>query len=214
MQVITIDGPAAAGKGTIGRCVAQRLKCFYLDSGLIYRQMASWVLDLGVDTHEIKEVLPIVTANVDKFRWEDINEAVLRSERVSIGASRIGVFPEIRRISNKLQHECVSNISGWSVIDGRDAGTNVFPEADIKLFITARADVRAKRRYSQLRERGEVPDLKQLEIEIIQRDLRDQNRDVAPLKPAADAYIIDTSDELVDESLLRALKYLEKYAVA
>lgn len=216
MKVITIDNPSAAGKGTIGSTLSQRLNCFYLDSGMLYRQMAAWVLDAGVSLTEESDVKNIVAQRLPFFKWTQgyVPFEDLRAPKISDAASKIGMFPEVRRLANQYQRDLVSSSSGWVVVDGRDAGTVVFPDAVVKLFITASPNVRARRRYLQLIEKGYTPDLTQLEEEIIQRDLRDQKRDIAPLKPAPDAYIIDTSEETVDESVHRVLKYLEKYIIA
>lgn len=216
MKVITIDGPSAAGKGTIGANLSQRLNCFYLDSGMLYRQIAAWVLDAGVSFTEETDVKNIVAQKLPSFKWAQgyVSSEDLRAPKISDAASKIGVLQEVRRLANQYQRDLVSAAAGWVVVDGRDAGTVVFPDAVVKLFITASPNIRAKRRYLQLIEKGYTPDLNQLEEEIIQRDLRDQKRDIAPLKPAPDAYIIDTSEEMVDESVHRVLKYLEKYIIA
>jgi len=211
MNVITIDGPSAAGKGTIGLKLSERLNCLYLDTGLLYRQLAAWVVEAGIDLHDEGSILSMLAGRLSSLRWNQLNTNVLRTPAISDAASRIGTIKSIREIANQFQRDSAALTHGWVVVDGRDAGTVVFPEAVVKLFITATPDVRAKRRYVQLLERGYTPELKELEEEIVQRDLRDQKREIAPLKPAADAYIIDTSDETIEESVHRVLKYLEKY---
>lgn len=214
MDVITIDGPSAAGKGTIGAKLSERLGCYYLDSGLLYRQLAAWALEAGVDLTNEAAICDVVTdrlSNVD-FKLEQSDK--LRSSEVSDAASKIGVLRSVRERANQYQRDYVEDSEKSVIIDGRDAGTVVFPDAKFKLFITATPDVRAQRRYAQLIERGYTPtDLKSLEEEIVQRDLRDQKREIAPLKAAPDAYIIDTTEETSDESVQRILKYLEKYLV-
>lgn len=211
MNVITIDGPSAAGKGTLGAILAERLGCFYLDSGLWYRQFTAWALEAGTDLENELEVSKIVDHNLNVLNLDCAKADSLRTPVVSAAASKIARFQSIRTLANQLQRDFVSKASRWVVIDGRDAGTVVFPDAKIKLFVTASPDVRAKRRYDQLVERGYASEIKSLEEEIVQRDLRDQNREIAPLKPAPDAYIIDTSEETAEESIQRILKYLEKY---
>jgi cytidylate kinase len=211
VKVITIDGPSAAGKGTIGAKLSKELKCRYLDSGLLYRQFAAWILQARLESLEESAVEGEIKKRLVDFSISDANAEVLRTPEVSDIASKIGVFPTVRAIANQFQHTFAAAADSWVIIDGRDAGTVVFPQAQLKLFVTARPDVRANRRYAQLKERGNAPDLKTLTQEIISRDLRDQKRAVAPLKPASDAYIIDTSEESPDESVRRILKTLEKY---
>lgn len=211
MNVITIDGPSAAGKGTLGAILAERLGCFYLDSGLWYRQFTAWALNAGISLEDEAAVGKIVDHNLNVLKMSCGKADTLRTPEVSAAASKVAKFATIRTLANQLQREFVSSASGWVVIDGRDAGTVVFPTAKIKLFVTASPDVRARRRYEQLVERGYASEIKSLEEEIVQRDLRDQNREIAPLKPAPDAYIIDTSEETPQESVHRILKYLERY---
>lgn len=211
MKVITIDGPSAAGKGTIGAKLSKELSCKYLDSGLLYRQFARWVLDAGLDGLDEALVHQEITQRLEHFNLESVRAEELRSPEISDMASKIGVFQSVRMIANGYQQAYAAAVDGWVIVDGRDAGTVVFPQAELKLFVTARPDVRANRRYAQLIDRGYTPDLKALTQDIISRDLRDQKRSVAPLKPASDAYIIDTSEESPDESVRRILKTLEKY---
>ncbi|QOL20233.1 (d)CMP kinase [Candidatus Bodocaedibacter vickermanii] len=214
MDVITIDGPSAAGKGTIGSKLSQRLGCYYLDSGLLYRQLAAWALEAGVDLTNEAAVCDVITVKLSNVEFKLEPSDKLRSSEVSDAASKIGVLRSVRERANQYQRDYVEAAEKSIIIDGRDAGTVVFPDAKFKLFITATPDVRAKRRYDQLVERGYAPaDLKSLEEEIVQRDLRDQKREIAPLKAAPDAYIIDTTEETADESVQRILKYLEKYLV-
>lgn len=211
MNVITIDGPSAAGKGTLGAILAERLDCLYLDSGLWYRQFTVWALEAKIDLDNELEISKVVDHNLNDLNLGCDKADSLRTPEVSAAASKVARFQSIRTLANQLQRDFVSKASTWVVIDGRDAGTVVFPDAKIKLFVTALPDVRAKRRYDQLVERGYASEIKSLEEEIVQRDLRDQNREIAPLKPAPDAYLIDTSEETAEESVQRILKYLEKY---
>lgn len=211
MNIITLDGPSAAGKGTIGKLLAQRLGCLYLDSGLIYRQFAKWALAAGVDLSDESAVYTVLLVQLPTLDLVQADSHTLRTANLSDAASKIGVLPSVRRLANEFQRKAAASYSGWVVVDGRDAGTVVFPDAEVKLFVTATPDVRARRRYHQLAAEGGTPSLEELETEIIQRDLRDQNREIAPLRPAPDAYIIDTSNEIPQESIHRILKYVEKY---
>lgn len=211
MNVITIDGPSAAGKGAIGARLSHELSCKYLDSGLLYRQFAAWSIEVGLDGLDERGVESEIARRLPDFSLDAVKSEELRTPEISDMASKIGVFKSVRAIANRFQQDYVAAVDGWVIIDGRDAGTVVFPQAALKLFVTARPDVRANRRYAQLVERGYTPDLKTLAEEIISRDMRDQKRSVAPLKPASDAYIIDTSEESPDESVRRILKMLEKY---
>ncbi|MDP3935909.1 MAG: (d)CMP kinase [Alphaproteobacteria bacterium] len=211
MDVITIDGPSAAGKGTIGLMLSQRLGYYYLDSGSLYRQLAAWALDAGGDLSDEAVVYTIITDKLSKTDFNSEQSDRLRSSEVSDAASKIGVLRSVRERANQYQRDFVASSEKSVIVDGRDAGTVVFPDANFKLFITATPDVRAQRRYAQLVEQGYTPDLKSLEEELVQRDLRDQKREIAPLKAAPDAYIIDTTEETSDESVQRILKYLEKY---
>lgn len=213
MKVITIDGPSAAGKGTIGASLAKRLDCSYLDSGLLYRQFGLWSLEKAINLEDEALVLTTVSNHLSQLNWDYIQPDVLRQADISEAASTISVFHSIRNLANQFQRDYASAASKWVIIDGRDAGTVVFPDAMIKLFITATLCVRAKRRYEQLIGLGYSANLSEVEADILRRDLRDQTRSVAPLKPAEDAYIVDTSEEAVDQSIDRISKYLEKYLV-
>lgn len=176
--------------------------------------MGFWLKESDVDSTDEVEVLNFINAQLPSLDLTTIDSDQLRAPEVSEFTSKISVFPLLRECANAFQRKVVAEKEQWVVVDGRDAGTVVFPDAAVKLFITASPDVRARRRCEQLKASGKGVDLETIEREIFQRDLRDQTRDVAPLKPAPDAYIIDTSEEDVSETVNRTLKYLEKYVLA
>lgn len=214
VKVITIDGPSAAGKGTLGSKLSDNLNCFYLDSGLVYRHLGYLVKKSQIDLDNEAVVLEFVSNALQRLDWSELDLELLRNPEISQYASKISVYGLIREYANKFQRRFVAEKDQWVIVDGRDAGTVVFPDAAVKLFVTASPDIRARRRYDQLKDSGKEVALELVEREILQRDLRDQTREIAPLKPAPDAYIIDTSEECVTETVDRVLKYLEKYVLA
>ncbi len=192
IPVITIDGPGGAGKGTIGRSLAKRLGFHFLDSGALYRLLALKVvqgkLDEGNESALVKAALQLELPSEDE---------ALRSEVVGNTASRVAAMPAVREAL--LARQRAAAIAPGLVADGRDMGTVVFPHANLKLFLTASATERAARRFQELRNRGLNVTLAGLLLEIEERDQRDQNRAIAPLKPAADGVIIDTTGQDIQE---------------
>ena len=201
IPVLTIDGPSGAGKGTVSRAVAKSLDWNYLDSGSIYRSLAIAVLKKNVDITNIAEVVNIAQAMQLEFECGD--ELIVKldgvditselpSERTGNTASIIAVYPEVRDVLLQKQKD-FQQLPGL-VADGRDMGTVVFPEAANKVYLTASANERGKRRYKQLIEKGIDANLVKITKEIEARDCRDQERSTAPLKVAEDALYIDSSD--------------------
>lgn len=182
MFTVAIDGPAAAGKGTISKAVAAHFGFDHLDTGLLYRAVGARVLD-GADATEAARALSP----------EDLEASNLRSAEVAQMASQVAVIPEVRAALVTFQREFARR-PGGAVLDGRDIGTVICPAADLKFFVTARPEIRARRRYDELREKGEVTSLDAVLADVKARDDRDMNRADAPLKPATDAVLIDTSD--------------------
>ncbi len=209
IPVITIDGPAASGKGTIAARVARSLGFHYLDSGALYRLATFAALKHGISLDDAA-ALAAQAANLDPvfdgekilFEGEDVS-TVIRSEAVSSATSQVAAIPEVREALFNLQRRFAR--APGLVADGRDMGTVIFPKAELKVFLTATARVRAERRYKQLVERGEAADLDALTRDLEARDKRDRERETAPLRAAIDAYILDTSEmdiESVEKKVL------------
>jgi CMP/dCMP kinase len=215
IPVLTIDGPSGAGKGTVSRAVAQKLGWHYLDSGSIYRSLAIAVADAGVDAQSIKVICQVA----EKMRLEfDCAEQLtvyldginitdrLGLESTGNDASIIAAYPEVRAILLQKQKD-FQQLPGL-VADGRDMGTVVFPNAEFKVFLTASASERAKRRYKQLIEKGIDANLDQITKEVEQRDRRDQERETAPLAQAKDALYIDSSTLSIDQVIDQVIKLI------
>ena len=191
--VVAIDGPAAAGKGTIAKTVSDRFGFNYLDTGLLYRAVGARTL-LGDD--------PVNAA--EQLDPEELNDPNLRSAEVANAASRVASIQEVRAALFDFQRRFAQR-AGGSVLDGRDIGTAVCPDADVKLFITAALEVRAKRRFEQLCENGVTIDYETVLADVKARDSRDMSRQDAPLIAAQDAKLIDTSDLTANQSTERAV---------
>lgn len=188
---VAIDGPAAAGKGTIARAVAETFGFAHLDSGLLYRAVGAQVL---AGTEAVAAAQALDASNLD--------EEALRTAAVAQAASQVAVIPEVRAALVDVQRAFAAR-AGGAVIDGRDIGTVICPDAALKLFVTASAAARARRRYDELIARGQEADLAQVTADVEARDRRDRERAHAPLKPAEDAILLDTSD-LTPEAAIAA----------
>jgi len=184
---VAIDGPAAAGKGTIARAVAAAFGLLHLDTGLLYRAVGA----MGGD--------PVAAAR--GLTAADLNRPGLRSLEAGQAASRIAVIPEVRAALVDFQRR-IARAPGGAVLDGRDIGTVICPEAEVKLFVTASPEIRARRRWAEL---GAGADYDRVLAEVRERDARDMGRADAPLRPAADAVVLDTSDIGVEEAVARAI---------
>jgi cytidylate kinase len=204
MPVIAVDGPAASGKGTIARALASHLGLPHMDTGLPYRAVALNLWRWGGDPAIEFEALRAC----DNLGL-DPDDPELRSEPVSKIASMISSYPSVRAALLKRQQDFASQ-AGGAVLDGRDIGTVIAPEADVKLFVTASPEVRAKRRLKELEGRGMQAHFDEVLADIRARDERDSTRDVAPLKPAADAILLDTSDLDVDAAIAEAIRLVEE----
>lgn len=206
-NIITIDGPAASGKGTVARRVAQALKFAYVDTGAIYRLVAKTCLDnkIGFDSEEA--VVAAAQKMALRLNVADFDNPTIRSDDVGNGASKIAAMPSVRaallQIQRNLAHSPPKLTNGMvalgAVMDGRDIGTVVCPDADFKFFITASPQIRAERRTKELQSKGISCTYETVLQDMQERDARDSDRDIAPLKPADDAQVIDTSSLSVDE---------------
>jgi CMP/dCMP kinase len=195
---IAIDGPAAAGKGTIGRALAAHFGFAHLDTGLLYRATGRRVLT-GLDPVEAAQNL----------RAEDLDADDLRTPDVSQAASRVAAIPEVRQALLDFQR-AFARRAGGAVLDGRDIGTVICPEAEVKLFVTASDDERARRRHKELSESGHAATLDEVMDDLRQRDARDSARAAAPLKPAEDALRLDTSEMTIDQAVAAAVAEVER----
>ncbi|HSF47433.1 MAG TPA: (d)CMP kinase [Burkholderiales bacterium] len=209
VPVIAIDGPSASGKGTIAARVAQQLKFHYLDSGALYRLVALAAKRRGIPSDAEARLAAMAEDLKVDFRgeavWldhEDVTQEI-RSEEIAAGASIMAALPQVRRELLELQR--AFRKPPGLVAEGRDMGTIVFPDAVLKIFLTASAQERAERRYKQLREKGMHANLNALLQDIVQRDARDSERTVAPLKKAADAELLDTTARSIDEAVAEVL---------
>ena len=215
---IAIDGPAGAGKSTIAKQVAAKKGYIYVDTGAMYRAMALYLYRNGIDADDSAAISsrcnePDITieyrdgVQVVLLDGENVN-SLLRTPQVSDMASRSSVNPDVRAKLLSLQQELARKEN--VVMDGRDIGTVVLPNAQVKIFLTASVAVRAKSRYFELLEKGEKAELSEITAQIIERDERDMNRPVAPLKQAEDAVLVDTSDLTIDEVVAKILSIIEE----
>lgn len=204
---IAIDGPSGAGKSTIAKRVAKELSFIYVDTGAMYRAMALYVLKNGIDPQDEEKVAAICPEIDVTILYEDGVQQVLlngenvsteiRQEEVGNTASKISVIPQVREKLVALQRQLAEKEN--VVMDGRDIGTQVLPNAAVKIYLTASSAQRTKRRYLELQEKGMPGELEQIEADIIERDHRDMNRAISPLRQAEDAVLVDASFMNIEE---------------
>ncbi|WP_170357084.1 (d)CMP kinase [Ruegeria arenilitoris] len=194
---VAIDGPAAAGKGTISKAVAAHFGLAHLDTGLLYRAVGRRTLD-GTDPVEAARSL---TA-------EELEQGDLRTAEIAQAASKVAVIPEVRAALVDFQRSFARR-AGGAVLDGRDIGTVICPEAEVKLFVTASPEVRAERRYMELADKSEDVTRAQVLADVRERDARDAERSTAPMKPADDAVILDTSNLSIEAALEKAVAVIQ-----
>lgn len=204
-MIFAVDGPAAAGKGTIARALAQHYGFHFLDTGTLYRRVGLVLLKSSLDAHDAAAASTIAQ-NLNNHEFED---AELRNEAVAGAASVVAAIPAVRSALLDFQREFAAQLPG-SVLDGRDIGTVVCPDANAKLFITASPLVRAKRRFAELRAEGSNEIFNAVLEDIKQRDERDKTRAIAPLVPAADATVIDTSEMTIEVAVARAIRAVDQ----
>ena len=202
--VIAIDGPAASGKGTLSRRLADRYRLPHLDTGLTYRALGKAMLDAGLDLGD--ETAAIAMAG--KVDPSALAASVLSAHEIGEAASRVAVIPEVRRILVEKQRAFARQPAG-AVLDGRDIGTVVCPDATVKLYVTASAEVRANRRYREILSRGGTGDEAQILADVRKRDERDMGRADSPLRPAEDAHLLDTSDMDIETAFLQACAIID-----
>jgi len=202
-MIIAVDGPAASGKGTIARALARHFGLPHLDTGLLYRATALNLLETGGDPDS--EFAAARAAHIEQI---DADDPELRSEAVGGVASRISAYPLVRAALLERQTRFAAQ-PGGAVLDGRDIGTVIAPQAEAKLFVTARPEVRAERRLAELRRAGRNVHLAEVLADIRARDARDTGRGAAPLRQAEDAILLDTSDMDVEQAIAAAIAAVE-----
>ncbi|MFQ5566199.1 MAG: (d)CMP kinase [Paracoccaceae bacterium] len=203
--VVAIDGPAAAGKGTIARAVAARFGFAHLDTGLLYRAVGKKTLDQG---HGVLDegVAALIASELSPA---DLEAKELRGAMIARAASKVAAIPEVRKALLAFQRRFAAR-DGGAVLDGRDIGTVICPDADVKLFVTASDETRARRRLRELIERGEDATLAQVLADLRSRDARDAGRDDAPMRPAEDSHLLDTTELAIDAAVDKATRIIEQ----
>ncbi|MGF7001660.1 cytidylate kinase [Lachnospiraceae bacterium PFB1-21] len=215
---VAIDGPAGAGKSTIAKMVAKNRGFIYVDTGALYRALGYSLLQAGVDTNDKEAVTKYLPEVNVELAYEAGEQQVLangknvskeiRREEVGNIASKISAIKEVRAKLLDLQKDIASKND--VVMDGRDIGTFVLPEAQVKIYLTASVFERANRRYQELIKKGEQPELSQIEADIEQRDYQDMHREIAPLKQAEDAHLVDSSRMTIAEVVARIEGYIDE----
>lgn len=215
---IAIDGPAGAGKSSIAKLVAERLSFIYIDTGAMYRTMALYFMNRGINTkdqmlvesrcEEIDIRIHYENGEQQIFLNGDNVSVKIREEQVGNEASVVASYGKVREKLVALQRSMAA--SSDVIMDGRDIGTVVLPDADVKIYLTASSAVRAERRYKELTEKGAVCDLKKIEEDIKIRDDQDMNREISPLKQAEDAVLVDSSDMTIDQVIEEIISIVEK----
>lgn len=212
---VAIDGPSAAGKSTIAKLVAKKENFTYIDTGAMYRCVAYYCLSHDIDIHQEKDVekclahleIKLTQDNKVYLNGQDVSQEI-RKDEVSLGASVVSQYEAIRTFLVQSQRKMAQE--GNVILDGRDIGTVVLPDADLKIYQIASVETRALRRYKENQERGLEADLETIKEEIEQRDYQDMNRAISPLKKAKDAIELDTSDLSLDEVVEKVLELIQQ----
>lgn len=215
---IALDGPSGAGKSTIARKAAEKMNYIYVDTGALYRSIACYVIGKGIAPDNSEEIIPLLGEIDVKLEYKDGAQQVIlngenvsdkiRTPEISMGASKVSAIPEVREFLFGLQ----KNIAAENniIMDGRDIGTVVLPNADVKIFLTASAEERANRRFKELQEKGDSSTYDEVLADIKQRDYNDTHRETAPLKKADDAVEIDSTNLTLDESISEVCRVIEE----
>lgn len=216
---VAIDGPAGAGKSTIAKLVAKEKKFIYVDTGAMYRAMALYFIRCGIRAEESEKISAAVSGADVTIEYVNGEQQVLlngenvtpylRTEEVGNMASASSVNGDVRRKLVELQQKLAATAN--VVMDGRDIGTCVLPNADVKVYLTASVEVRADRRYQELLEKGQEADLEKIKKDIEERDHRDMHREISPLRRAEDAVMIDSSDLNIEESVKAIMELIASY---
>lgn len=218
---IAIDGPAGAGKSTIAKLVAKELSFIYVDTGAMYRAMALYLLKNGVNKENAEEISKVCKnaeisieyrdgVQIVLLNGENVN-AYLRTEEVGNMASVSSANPDVRAKLLELQRSLAAKQS--VVMDGRDIGTTILPNAEVKIYLTASSATRAKRRYLELTEKGTTCDITEIQKDIEERDARDMNREISPLRQAEDAVLVDSSEMSIEEVVKAILQIYEEKVI-
>jgi CMP/dCMP kinase len=204
-MIIAIDGPAASGKGTLGKKLAAHFGLRHLDTGLLYRAVAKTLMDAGQPCSDVAKA-EAAAKSLDLASFDD---AALKGRAVGEAASIVSAIPEVRAALVVLQRQFAATPPG-AVMDGRDIGTVICPDAPVKIFVTATAEVRARRRAKEFAAQGQAVDEATVLAEILARDDRDTTRKISPMKPAADAHLLDTTDMDIDQAFRAAVQLVER----
>lgn len=218
---VAIDGPAGAGKSTVARAAAKQLGFIYVDTGALYRAVGLNALKNGIKTNDPEGVSASLADITVELKFENGEQTVLlnsenvssqiRSPEASMAASDVSAIPSVRAFLFDLQRDIAKKNS--CIMDGRDIGTVVLPEAQVKIFLTASPEIRAKRRYDELIKKGESVEFKDVLDDLIKRDYNDSHREVAPLKPSEDGVILDTSGLSLEEAVAKTVSLIKEKTV-
>ncbi len=204
-MIIAVDGPTASGKGTIAKALGEHFGLPHLDTGLLYRAVGRQVALNGGNPDSAEDALAACS-----FPEELLDDPILRSEETGGLASRVSIHPPVRQALFERQRAFAQQ-DGGAIMDGRDIGTVIAPDADVKLFVTASVEARALRRWKEMKSRGETPSLEAIAEDLRQRDERDRNRSEAPLRPADDATTVDTSQLGKEEAIQAVIELVERH---
>lgn len=220
MNIIAIDGSSSAGKGTLAFRLAERFDYAYLDTGALYRGVGYEMLQKGLNPEDEKAALEVALSLSPGKMLHLQDESAIRNEVCGKAASQVSALPAVRKalfdFQRRFAEQPIKKDGKWAqgaILDGRDIGTVICPDAPIKIFLTARPEIRAERRFKELQSKGLCVIYETVLSDITARDKRDQERTAAPLKPATDAFIIDTSDMTPDDVFAAAIRYIEERLV-